>query len=238
LKVGSKIFTLAAVLVAGTTAVALYSLDRIAAVNREIVTVATYHAPLARILNDIEIEARNQELAYYALLARRPGQERGGAPGRDALQQVAASGRAVDAAMGKALALAREGLERAKSEADRIKFAKLQPMFETISREHVEFNAQLREVVQSGGGADPVKLALIEKEIRDLNRVLDDADHRLHAMTEESAAAAAVPADAARRVKLGARSAGRGARAVAVALAGRAVEAPGQRHRARQAGRS
>ena len=64
LKVGSKIFTLAAVLVTGTTAVALYSLDRIAQVNREIVTGATYHAPLARILSDVEIHARNQELAY------------------------------------------------------------------------------------------------------------------------------------------------------------------------------
>jgi adenylate cyclase len=217
LKVGSKIFTLAAVLVAGTTAVALYSLDRIAAVNREIVTVATYHAPLARILNDVEIEARNQEVAYYALLAMRPGQERAVRPGRETLEQVTASAGTVDAAMKKALALAGEGLERAKSEADRIKFAKLQPMFETISREHLEFNAQLREVIQSGGGADPVRLALIEKEIRDLNRVLDDADHRLHAMTEESAAAAAVHEDAARRFNFGAMLAS-GLLAVVLAL--------------------
>jgi class 3 adenylate cyclase len=203
LKVGSKIFTLAAVLVAGTTAVALYSLDRIADVNREIVTVATYHAPLARILSDVEIHARNQELAYYALLAKK------GEPGRagdhkETLEQVAASGRTVDAEMQKALTLAREGLARAHSEADRIKFARLQPMFEVIATEHREFNAQLREVVQAGGGSDPVKAALIEKEIRDLNRVLDDADQRLHAMTEESAAAAAVHQDAARRFNIGA----------------------------------
>ena len=50
MNVGSKIFSVAAVLVAGTTAVALFSLDRISRVNREVVTVATYHAPLARIL--------------------------------------------------------------------------------------------------------------------------------------------------------------------------------------------
>jgi class 3 adenylate cyclase len=201
LKVGSKIFTLAAVLVAGTTAVALYSLDRIADVNREIVTVATYHAPLARILSDVEIHARNQELAYYALLAKRSAPGRGQ---KETLDQVAANGRTVVADMQKALALAREGLERAHSEADRLKFARLQPMFEVIAGEHREFNAQLREVIEAGGGADPVKAALIEKEIRDLNRVLDDADQRLHAMTEESAAAAAVHEDAARRFNIGA----------------------------------
>jgi class 3 adenylate cyclase len=213
LKVGSKIFTLAAVLVAGTTAVALYSLDRIAEVNREIVSVATYHAPLARILNDVEIHARNQELAYYVLLAKKGG----AAQQKEALEQVATSDRAVNDGMQKALALAREGLERAPSEADRIKFARLQPMFEAIAKEHREFNAQLRDVLQAGGGADPVKAALIEKEIRDLNQVLDEADHRLHAMTEESAAAAAVHEDAARRFNLGAMLAS-GVLAVILAL--------------------
>ena len=115
MKVGSKIFTLAAVLVAGTTAVALYSLDRIAAVNREIVTVATYHAPLARVLNDVEIEARNQELAYYALLAKRPG--RAGAPElpQETLGRVAASSRTVDAAKDRALVLARATGSSARS---------------------------------------------------------------------------------------------------------------------------
>jgi class 3 adenylate cyclase len=217
LKVGSKIFALAAVLVAGTTAVALYSLDRIAEVNREIVTVATYHAPLARILGDVEIEARNQELAYYALLAKRSGRERAGDSHKETLDQVAASGRAVDSGMQKALALAREGLERAHAEADRLKFARLQPMFESIAGEHREFNAQLREVIQAGGGVDAVKLALIDKEIRDLNRVLDEADRRLHAMTEESAAAAAVHEDAARRFNFGAMLAS-GVLAVILAL--------------------
>ena len=217
MKVGSKIFTLAAVLVAGTTAVALYSLDRIAQVNREIVTVATYHAPLARILSDVEIHARNQELAYYALLAKTSGPGRAADHQKETLEQVGASGRAVDAQMQKVLALAREGLERSHSEADRIKFARLQPMFEAVASEHREFNAQLREVIQAGGGPDPVKAALIEKEIRDLNRVLDEADERLHAMTEESAAAAAVHEDAARRFNLGAMLAS-GVLAVILAL--------------------
>jgi hypothetical protein len=107
LKVGSKIFTLAAVLVAGTTAVALYSLDRIAQVNREIVTVATYHAPLARILSDVEIHARNQELAYYTLLAKKSGPGRAADHQKETLEQVATSGRVVDAEMQKVLALAR-----------------------------------------------------------------------------------------------------------------------------------
>ncbi len=217
MKVGSKIFTLAAVLVAGTTAVGLYSLERIADVNREIVTVATYHAPLARILSDVEIHARSQELAYYALLAKKSAPGRGADGPKETLDQVAASGRAADADMQKALGLAREGLERAQSEADRLKFARLQPMFEAIAGEHREFNAQLRDVIQAGGGADPVKAALIEKEIRDLNRVLDDADQRLHAMTEESASAAAVHEDAARRFNLGAMLAS-GVLAVILAL--------------------
>jgi class 3 adenylate cyclase len=216
-RVGSKIFTLAAVLVTGTTAVALYSLDRIAQVNREIVTVATYHAPLARILNDVEIHARNQELAYYALLAKRTGRQAAGNLQADALKQVAASSREVDAGMQKAMVLAREGLERAQSEADRIKFAGLRPMFEAVAGEHRELNAQLREVIEAGAGADPVALALVDKEIKDLNRVLDEADNRLHAMTEESAAAAAVHEDAVRLFNLSAMLAS-GVLAVVLAL--------------------
>jgi adenylate cyclase len=204
MKVGSKIFTLAAVLVAGTTAVALHSLDRIARVNREIVTVATYHAPLARILSDVEIEARNQELAYHALRGRNAGAPRGSDHRADALGRVTASGRKVEDAMQQALSLARDGLERAQLESDRIKFAGLQPMFEVIANEHREFNAQLGAVIKAGESVDAVALALIEKEITDLNRVLDEADRRLHAMTAESAAAAALHEEAARRFNLAA----------------------------------
>jgi class 3 adenylate cyclase len=202
MRVGSKIFAVAAVLVAGTTAVGLYSLDRISRVNREIVTVATYHAPLARILSDVEVHSRDEELAFHALLGK-------AADGRrvdhhvKTLDGLSAIGRQVDEAMRQALALAREGLERAHSESDRIKFAGLQPMFEIIASEHREFNAQLREVIQSAG-VDAVALALIEKEIGDLNRVLDEADRRLHMMTAESAAAAAIHEDAARRFNLAA----------------------------------
>lgn len=203
-RVGSKIFAVSAVLVAGTTAVALHSLDRIAQVNREIVTVATYHAPLARILSEVEIQARNQELAFHTLRgssAARPG---AGDPHAAALQEVTGRGRQVDAAMQQALSLTREGLERAQSESDRIKFAGLQPLFEAVASEHREFNAQLAGVVRAGGKADAVTLALIEKEIGDLNRVLDDADRRLHAMTAESAATAAIHEEAARRFNIGA----------------------------------
>jgi adenylate cyclase len=199
-KVGSKIFGVAAVLVAGTTAVALYSLDRISQVNREIVSVAAYHAPLARILSDVEIHARNQELAFHALLAKRPGGHGHG----QTVEKVAATGRHVDEEMRKALALAHEGVERAESESDRIKFAALRPMFESIAREHREFNAQLLKVLNSGGVPDAVAFALIEKEIDDLNRVLDNVEDRLHDMTLESAAAAAIHEQAARQFNLAA----------------------------------
>ena len=204
MKVGSKIFAVAGVLVAGTTAVALHSLDRISRVNREIVTVATYHAPLARILSEVEIDARNQELAYHTHLGKVAGLRSGGDHRTEALKQIGASGKKVDAGMKQALTLAREGLDRAHSESDRIKFAGLQPMFEAIAKEHREFNARLLSVMQAGGKPDAVALALIDKEIADLNRVLDEVDDRLHTMTVESAKAAAIHEDSARRFNLGA----------------------------------
>jgi len=109
--------------------------------------------------------------------------------------------------MKRALSLTRDGVERAQAEPDRIKFAGLQPLFEAVASEHREFDAQLRALIQSGRSADAVTLALIEKEIRDLNRVLDQANARLHAMTGESAAAAASHEDAAQRFNLGATAA-------------------------------
>lgn len=199
MKVGSKIFAGAAVLVAGTTAVALYSLDRIAYLNREVVTIATYHAPLARILNEVEIQARNQELAFYAPARRSTAAGAGLQP----LERVAAAGSEVEAGMRRALALVQEGMKRARDEQDRIKFAGLQPLFEAVAGEHREFDAQLRLAMTPGKSADAVTMALIEKEIRDLNRALDEANRRLHAMTAESAAAAASHEDAARRFNLG-----------------------------------
>jgi len=199
LRVGSKIFTVAAVLVAGTTAVALYSLDRISRVNHEIVTVATYYAPLARILSDVEINARNQELAYHALIGKSPGGRFGEKEKKEALDRVADGGRSVEDAMKEAQALAREGLARAYAESDRIKFAGLQPLFDSIYKEHGELNAHLRMLIGTGGRPDAVALAIVDKEITDLNRALDDADERLHVMTRESAAAAAIHEDAARQ---------------------------------------
>ena len=77
-------------------------------------------------------------------------------------------------------------------------------MFEAIAKEHREFNAQLLLAMQAGGKPDAVALALIDKEIADLNRVLDEVDDRLHAMTAESAKAAAIHEDAARRFNFGA----------------------------------
>jgi len=193
MKVGSKIFGVAAVLVAGTTAVALYSLERIAQLNREVVTIASYHAPLSRILSEVEIHARNRELAFYA-----PG--RGGVqPGEDA----AASGKAVAAAMQRALELTRDGQQRAQSEEDRLKFAGLYPLFEAVAAEYRELEAQLDAARGRAGGTDPVTLALIGKEITDLNRVLAEVNARLHRMTEESALAAAGHENAARRFNLG-----------------------------------
>jgi class 3 adenylate cyclase len=193
MKVGSKIFGVAAVLVAGTTAVALYSLDRIAQLNREVVTIASYHAPLSRILSEVEVHARNRELAFYT-------PARGNAAPTD---DAGATGKAVDAAMQRALALARDGQQRAQSEDDRLKFAGLYPLFETVATEYRELDAQLLAATGSAGGADPVALALIDKEITDLNRALTEANGRLHRMTEESALAAAGHEDAARRFNLG-----------------------------------
>lgn len=202
MKVGSKIFTGAAVLVAATTVVALYSLDRIAQLNREVVTIATYHAPLARILGDVEIHARNQELAFHAP-ERLTGSSAGPENRAVSLEAVAAAGRKVDADMQRALALVREGQQRAQAEQDRIKFAGLYPLLEAVANEHREFDAQLRAAIGTNRRADAVTLALIEKEISDLNRVLDEADGRLLAMTEESASLAASHEDAARRFNLG-----------------------------------
>ena len=193
MKVGSKIFGVAAVLVAGTTAVALYSLDRIAQLNREVVTIASYHAPLSRILSEVEVHARNRELAFYT-------PARGNAAPTD---DAGATGKAVDAAMQRALALARDGQQRAQSEDDRLKFAGLYPLFETVAAEYRELDAQLLAAKGSAGSADPVALALIDKEITDLNRALTEANGRLHRMTEESAMAAAGHEDAARRFNLG-----------------------------------
>ncbi|MDP1673040.1 MAG: adenylate/guanylate cyclase domain-containing protein [Burkholderiales bacterium] len=193
MKVGSKIFGVAAVLVAGTTAVALYSLDRIAQLNREVVTIASYHAPLSRILSEVEVHARNRELAFY-------NPARGNAARTD---DAGATGKAVDAAMQRALALARDGQQRAQSEDDRLKFAGLNPLLETVAAEYRELDARLLAAQGGAGGADPVALALIDKEITDLNRALTEVNGRLHRMTEESAMAAAGHEDAARRFNLG-----------------------------------
>jgi adenylate cyclase len=193
MKVGSKIFGVAAVLVAGTTAVALYSLDRIAQLNREVVTIASYHAPLSRILSEVEIHARNRELAFYA-----PARGAAASP-----EDAGAAGKAVAAAMQRALDLARDGQQRAQSEDDRLKFAGLYPLFETVAAEYRELDAQLLAAGGRAGGADPVALALIGKEIADLNRALGEANSRLHRMTEASALAAAGHENAARRFNLG-----------------------------------
>ncbi len=194
MKIGSKIFIISAVLVAATTAVAIYSLDRLARLNREVVTIASYHAPLTRILSDVEVHSRNRELEFYM-----PGRS---GHGPQAEKEVVVSSNEVAAAMQRALSLIREGQERAESEADRLKFAALEPMFEAVAVQYRELEAQLHSADKQSG-LDTTTKALIGKEVGDLNRVLAEVNARLHQMTAESSLAAASHEVAARRFNLG-----------------------------------
>jgi adenylate cyclase len=194
MKVGSKIFGVATVLVAGTTAVALYSLERIAQLNREVVTIASYHAPLSRILSDVEVHARNRELSFYA-----PGRSVSGA---QTATDVVVPTEVISAAMQRARELIQDGQQRALSEADRMKFAALEPLLMAVAFEFRELDAQLSRADRQNG-LDPVAMALIGKEVDDLNRVLMEANSRLQQMTEESALAAVSHENAAQRFNLG-----------------------------------
>jgi adenylate cyclase len=194
MKVGSKIFGVATVLVAGTTAVALYSLERIAQLNREVVTIASYHAPLSRILSDVEVHARNRELSFYA-----PGRSVSGA---QTATDVVVPTEVIAAAMQRARELIQDGQQRALSEADRMKFAALEPLLMAVAFEFRELDAQLSRADRQNG-LDPVTMALIGKEVNDLNRVLMEANSRLQQMTEESALAAVNHENAAQRFNLG-----------------------------------
>jgi nitrogen fixation/metabolism regulation signal transduction histidine kinase len=71
-----------------------------------------------------------------------------------------------------------------------------------VAFEFRELDAQLSRADRQNG-LDPVAMALIGKEVDDLNRVLMEANSRLQQMTEESALAAVSHENAAQRFNLG-----------------------------------
>jgi len=205
MRIGRKFFLVAAVLVLATTAVAIFSHDRIGRVNKEVVTLAMYQAPLSRILSDIEIHARNQEIALHRLLSSGPRMEEPRSPASDPLATIKGEGRLIDEGTGKAIRLAKEGIEKATLELDRLKFASLEPAFELINKEHQDFETAaltLASDVQARKALPPGGLSLIVKEMTDLNAALDSMTRKLHAMTETSSAEAARQQEAASRFNL------------------------------------
>src|SRR3970040_1419454 len=96
MRIGRKFFLIAAVLVLGTTAVAVFSLDRIGRVNKEVVTLAMYQAPLSRVLSEIEIHARKQEIALHKLPRSSPRVEEPGLSIADPLATIKSEGRLID----------------------------------------------------------------------------------------------------------------------------------------------
>ena len=202
MKIRRKFFLVAAVLVLGTTAVAVFSLDRIGRVNKEVVTLAMYQAPLSRVLSEIEIHARNQEIALHKLLRSSPRVEEPGLSIADPLATIKSEGRLIDEGTSKAVRLAKEGIEKATLEQDRLKFASLEPIFELINKEHQDFETAILALasdLQARKALPPGGLSLIAKEMTDLNAALDSMTRKLHAMTETSSAEAARQQDAALR---------------------------------------
>jgi len=202
MRIGRKFFLIAAVLVLGTTAVAIFSLDRIGRVNKEVVTLAMYQAPLSRILSNIEIHARNQEIALHKLLGSSPSMEEPGLSSFDPLATIKSEGRLIDEGTGKAIRLAKEGIEKATLEQDRLKFASLEPIFELINKEHQDFETAalaLASDLQARKALPPGSLSLVAKEMTDLNAALDSMTRKLDAMTETSSAEAARQQGAALR---------------------------------------
>ena len=202
MRIRRKFFLVAAVLVLATTAVAIFSLDRISRVNKEVVTLAMYHAPLSRILSDIEIHARNQEIALHKLLRSSPRMEEPGSSSSDPLTAIKSEGRLIDEGTNNAIRLAKEGIEKATLEQDRLKFAGLEPIFELINKEHQDFETAvlaLASDLQARKALPPGSLSLVAKEMTDLNAALDSMTRKLDAMTETSSAEAARQQDAALR---------------------------------------
>ncbi len=159
--IGVKIFGIALLLLVIMAAVAFWSTTKVQTVNREVFTIARGLLPLADQVAVANTEALHQRLHLEALFAlyRVPARDTASISGEQ--QQYDAHGLRVAAAIEAARALADQGLALAVMEANRLEFARLQPLLVEMENEHKRLQMQSKTALAAMGDDKPEVAAAV-----------------------------------------------------------------------------
>ena len=177
--IGVKIFSIALLLLVIMAAVALWSTAKVRMVNREVFTIARGLLPLADQIAVANAEALHERIHLERLftLYRQPARDEAGL--KEARRQFDDHAGRVDGAIDAARKLADEGFAIAVTEANRLEFARLQPLLTEISTEHHRLGTQSATTLTAMAGDKAEVAAAVAAMLAGEQNNFEDAMHDL-----------------------------------------------------------
>jgi class 3 adenylate cyclase len=190
ISIAFKIYGIALTLLVLLAIAAAYSTYNVRKVADEVESIGHYFTPLSQAASRIQIRQLQQALVFERLLQRYNLVARTDSSVAEAEAEFSELGRQIDTELAASLQLIAEGAAAAASATDQLEFAELRPAFQTVAKEHQDFeDLALRTMKALGSGerpSDDLLRELLAREEAELLRELEELRGTLQAFTRGS----------------------------------------------------
>jgi class 3 adenylate cyclase len=190
ISIAFKIFGIALTLLVLLAIAAAYSTANVRKVADEVEAIGRYFTPLSRTASRVQVRQLQQALVFERLLQRYALVARTDSSVADAQAEFAELGQQIDGDLAAALQLIAEGFAAARTEQDRMEFVELRPAFQTVAKEHQDYeDLATRTMTALEGGERPsydLLRDMVAREEAELLRELDALRGTLQAYTQSS----------------------------------------------------